>query len=299
VNDASTDNSLVILNEYAAKDKRILVVTLHKNSGESSARNAGIDRATGQYIGFVDSDDYISHDFYDKLNSMAVKTGADIIKGNRIKIDCSGYSHNEFINDKINENKLNFTHQHTTAIYSEKMICDNKIYYPPGIINNADIVFLVKAVCFAKSVITVDDALYYYMRRNDSMSPIKYNFKQCLSVLESFCLIIDFINAAYLSSSDYITIFYTQFMHLKGLHTRVTDLSSVRACAETSLKLHAKCKYREILNAKLAEEHPAWLEFLLSNDAYGLTEFLFRNDSPGRLAAADLRARFHQKARSI
>ena len=64
--DGSTDNSGKICDEYALKDNRIKVLHL-KNGGPGIARNAGLDVATGKYIGYVDSDDYIEPDMYETL----------------------------------------------------------------------------------------------------------------------------------------------------------------------------------------------------------------------------------------
>lgn len=77
VNDGSTDNSGKICDEYAAKDNRIEVI--HKqNGGVSSARNVGLDVATGDYIGFVDSDDYIEQDMYEYLFSINKKNNTSL-----------------------------------------------------------------------------------------------------------------------------------------------------------------------------------------------------------------------------
>ena len=62
VNDGSTDNSKKILEDYSQRDKRVIVIN-KKNNGISSARNAGIKIATGEYIAFVDSDDWIHEQF--------------------------------------------------------------------------------------------------------------------------------------------------------------------------------------------------------------------------------------------
>ena len=67
VNDCSTDNSFEILKEYASKDDRIKLIDFKENKGAAVARNTGIDEAKGEYIGFVDSDDFIDLDFYEKL----------------------------------------------------------------------------------------------------------------------------------------------------------------------------------------------------------------------------------------
>ena len=75
VNDGSTDNSLKICEAYAKRDKRIKIIN-KENGGISSARNTGLDNATGKYIGFVDSDDYIGEDMYEKLVEACIDNNA-------------------------------------------------------------------------------------------------------------------------------------------------------------------------------------------------------------------------------
>ena len=67
VDDASTDNSLEVLRQYAERDERIKVFTLKENRGQAHARNVGLSHATGDYIGFVDSDDWLSRDALEKV----------------------------------------------------------------------------------------------------------------------------------------------------------------------------------------------------------------------------------------
>ncbi len=78
VEDGSTDSSLRILQEYAAKDARVVVIS-KPNGGLPSARNAGLDAARGKYIGFIDGDDYISPDMYRRMYDTAFKHKADIV----------------------------------------------------------------------------------------------------------------------------------------------------------------------------------------------------------------------------
>lgn len=82
VNDCSIDNSFFILQEYAKKDKRIKLIDLKENKGAAVARNIGIESVSGQYLGFVDSDDFVDQNFYEKLYERAVKTDSDVVKGN-------------------------------------------------------------------------------------------------------------------------------------------------------------------------------------------------------------------------
>lgn len=77
INDGSTDKSGEIADSYCLIDNRVIVI--HKtNNGVSAARNAGIDKATGEYIGFVDGDDYIEPDMYELLIQNAIYNSADI-----------------------------------------------------------------------------------------------------------------------------------------------------------------------------------------------------------------------------
>ena len=107
INDASEDNSLNILNDFANKDKRIKVINFRLNKGAAVARNNGIKIAKGEFISFIDSDDYLeTADFYEKLYNKAIQTNADITKGlYKNSFDNTVY---ENINNKIKENKNNF-----------------------------------------------------------------------------------------------------------------------------------------------------------------------------------------------
>lgn len=85
INDGSTDKSLKILKEYKNKDSRIILLN-QENSGQSVARNRGIEIAKGEYLGFVDPDDWIDLDYYEKLYNAAIGTNADIATAGIIRI---------------------------------------------------------------------------------------------------------------------------------------------------------------------------------------------------------------------
>ena len=89
VDDGSPDNCPQICDDYAKKDSRIKVVH-KKNGGLSSARNAGIEVATGDYIGFVDSDDYIELDMYEKMYSIAIENNVDFVMSDYYRVSDGG-----------------------------------------------------------------------------------------------------------------------------------------------------------------------------------------------------------------
>ena len=90
INDNSTDNSLNILLEYKKLDSRIKVINLEKNKGVSYSRNIGIDNSNGEYITFIDSDDYVEIDY--------IETLYNLIKENNYDISIVGFT--KIINDK-------------------------------------------------------------------------------------------------------------------------------------------------------------------------------------------------------
>ena len=80
VDDKSTDNSLEVLRRYEAQyPDKVKVVASPNNRRQGGAKNLGLRAATGEWLGFVDSDDWISHDYYEKLFAKAEETGADIV----------------------------------------------------------------------------------------------------------------------------------------------------------------------------------------------------------------------------
>lgn len=84
INDGSEDGSGLICDEYAKKDARIKV--LHKqNAGVSAARNDGLDMATGEYVMFIDSDDYVLANCIETLASVAIKNNAEVVGGGAAK----------------------------------------------------------------------------------------------------------------------------------------------------------------------------------------------------------------------
>ncbi len=174
VNDGSTDDSLAICNEYKTKDRRIRVID-KSNGGVSSARNAGIDVALGEYIAFVDSDDYIVPSMFNIMLSTMIKDDLDIICADTC-VEMEGRL------------KLNLLYKEERRWTGEEalheILCDrldnsscNKLYrrdlfstirYPEGRVFE-DVATIYKLVAASRRVGYIPQALYHYKRRKGSI----------------------------------------------------------------------------------------------------------------------------------
>ena len=92
VNDGSTDDSQLIIDEFKRNDSRIITIE-QLNGGLGAARNKGIENASGEYIAFVDSDDYVDLSMFEKMYELAIRHQAEIIFCDLVKVDDDG---NEF-----------------------------------------------------------------------------------------------------------------------------------------------------------------------------------------------------------
>ena len=168
INDCSPDGCLEILKEYASKDERIKIIDFKENKGAACARTAGIDAAQGEYIAFLDSDDYPEeNNFYETLYIKAKETGADIVKG-AYKDSETGYI-DETINNKIKEDKNNFCSTYCSAIFDSKLIKINNIKFPL-LRDMEDPVFAFKAALKANTVEIIDNCYVIIVKRSDSIT---------------------------------------------------------------------------------------------------------------------------------
>lgn len=185
INDGSTDQSLSICKKYANKDNRIILID-KKNGGVSSARNKGLEIATGDYIGFVDSDDYISSDMYEKLLFAIKENDADIAECGYFNVSAdykiiSKYplQKKEIIGNyecSYNYlNKYNTTNFNVNKIY-KKFIFEDIRY--PDYNYSEDYVVNAKAFYKCNKKITINDCCYYYVRNESSASHQKFNAKK-------------------------------------------------------------------------------------------------------------------------
>lgn len=185
INDGSKDSSLQILEQYAQKDSRIVIYN-QENSGLSVARNTGLEHASGEYIGFVDSDDWVDLDFYEKLYNSAKNNNADIAVADFIR---------EHPNKKPKRLKLKEEKIYTTP-EDKFMICKvhregcvwNKIYrtefiksinlkfVPKMYYEDRD--FTIRSLYFSKKLVTTPNTYYRYFVNSKSIVNKRRNYIQ-------------------------------------------------------------------------------------------------------------------------
>lgn len=189
VNDGSTDNSMITVRRFALKDSRIKIIE-QQNLKQGAARNNGMKIAQGEYIGFVDSDDWVDLDYFERLYNAAKKYDSDIALATNIRVG-----------KRKSKKRLNITEEKvvsglqdkfdicqqwknecpTNKIYRHSMLKANKIVWPENCYCE-DKLYTVQAVYYANSVVTVPNVNYYYFRNPNSTvnSKAKKHFKQLI-----------------------------------------------------------------------------------------------------------------------
>lgn len=207
VDDGSTDNSPVICDSYAEKDNRIKVI--HKeNGGLSDARNAGIKVASGEYLGFIDSDDYIDTRMYEILHSNIEKYQCDlavcsfyhsyksgnVCKGNNTK-------NIEVMDSKQSIKNLNCIHPMAWNKLYKKSIFNN-LLYPVGRYNE-DTFIIMDILTSIESCVVVDEPLYYYVMREQSITKARFQ-KKHLDIIDAWKRNLNIISAKYPELTEFI-----------------------------------------------------------------------------------------------
>lgn len=184
VDDGSTDGSSEIVDKYALESSKIRVFHL-ENRGVSSARNFGLKQARGEYIGFVDSDDYVSHSMYSILFSIATGECSDISQCDfSPKVDDSScfVGKKTFIGTKeIVDGFLNdeISNSVCSKLFSRKII--SELLFSEDLIFAEDFEFTAKSLLKAKKVSCVKEQLYFYTTdRLDSQTHRGINPKQLM-----------------------------------------------------------------------------------------------------------------------
>ncbi len=179
VNDGSKDNSLRILEEYAEKDKRIKIIN-QKNAGLSAARNRGVEAATGEFVAFIDSDDWVDLDFCEKLYTAATEEKADIAAGELVwyenpqknvkqicykrKLVCKGLKEKYY--KLLNGSAYCYV---CNKIYRRETLIKSGVVFPEGKVYE-DMHWSPRVMCELGKAVAIGGVSYYYRQNVSSIT---------------------------------------------------------------------------------------------------------------------------------
>ncbi len=168
IDDGSTDSCSEICKKYVEKDKRVRYFR-KENGGQASARNLGIENATGDYIWFVDGDDYISEEALEKLQNELSKKQYDILCFNACKDRNSKITPAEMYNSLIENDKKYMLSVPApwSKIYKTSLIKENNIFFKEGIIYE-DLAMVPTVVIYTTNIGFLENNFYYYVIREGS-----------------------------------------------------------------------------------------------------------------------------------
>lgn len=247
INDGSTDNSGQILDEYAKKDNRIKVI--HKeNQGVSAARNDGIREASGEYIGFIDSDDWIQNDMYEKMYFLAKENNAEIVMCDAVTV----YDDKPEETDTINQLKqdlllkkqdispsllLEMAGAAWRCIYKTDLIKENNILFPVGIKLSEDRIFNILAFGYSSNIYYTKTAFYNrFMREGSAVN--KYYENKLQIALDAKLKTEQALDLVW-ENDEYKLMYLNQFVF--ACYSAISDVFS-KACTLSIYKKYTEVK---------------------------------------------------------
>ena len=268
VDDGSTDSSPEILKKYAKKHSKIRCVR-KENGGLSDARNYGFQYTCGEYVGYVDSDDFIDPDMYEVMYRKAEEGGADVVECN-LHHTFSGYEDTEIMAKYYEPKELLCYGRHIVwnKIYRRSWLKATNVQFPFGLIYE-DVSFFAKIVPHITSYAYVDIAPIHYVQRKASLNNAgSEKTMQIFGILKG---VID-----HYKEQGYYGEYETE---LEYMYARILLCSSfMRMCRIPDRTLRKKAlesNYRELSNA-----FPGWRKNTVLKNDKGRHALFMRVQSP-------------------
>lgn len=176
INDASTDKTLDILNEYKNLYKKLIIINHEENKGISYSRNEGIKKASGELISFIDSDDYMNSNMIEVMVNKLREDSSDLVICNYNKYVSNSMFGNEYkftnglVNFKSSPNLiLDINLSPWNKLYKKSLLKNN--YFPEGL-KYEDAIVVVKALKNAQNISIINEKLYNYVVHSNSETTI-------------------------------------------------------------------------------------------------------------------------------
>jgi glycosyltransferase involved in cell wall biosynthesis len=166
INDGSTDKSGEICDYYRECDERVKVVH-SKNFGPSAARNIGINLAKGEYLGFIDSDDWVEPDMYENLYDACVKTHSELAITGIREVNEDGLELNKYIPSNITFSEILKRAYPCNKLFKRSLFIENNLFFPTGRYYE-DVELIPKLYIKSRGITSVSNISYNYLKRNGS-----------------------------------------------------------------------------------------------------------------------------------
>lgn len=240
VNDGTEDKSIEICKKIQLKDNRIKIIN-QKNAGLSAARNTGIRNASGKYICFIDSDDFVNKEYVRLLLESLIKNDADISVCDFLYINEEGhtwsrkikkaklYSNTEAIRDLL-VGIQNTEVMTWNKLYKLNLFKDNNIYFPEGKLHE-DNFTTYKLYYYSRSISMIQNKLYYYLQRNSSIMGRRFNTRR-MDILQALEETKDFFKEKNINFDIELEC-YEAIIKINILNNMITD----NFCGEEKNKL--------------------------------------------------------------
>ena len=255
IDDCSVDNSPEILSEYSQIDNRIKFISFKENKNASCARNTGIEIARGEYLGFVDSDDFIDFDFYKKLYEKATSTSADITKSNLKSVGENDYqiSHIEIL-DEVRRSKFLFQYV-PTAIFKRSFLLQNNILFPTELSYAEDGVFETMVSLACNKIEFEERVSYYYVWRSESLSRQRVvDVSKIKDIEASILTCIKLLNASNIDKEDYMDAVEARYYRLSNFcENKILTAACKLYVTEANRRLLEGVKYQQELQQRIRQ----------------------------------------------
>lgn len=277
VNDGSTDSSQKIIDEYAIIDNRIIVIQ-KTNGGIGSAYKAAFEVMTGDYISFIDSDDYVVPNYYDEIIQIILNQNPDIVHFGRVLFNYENVVTDTLkrYNETINGNEAILDH-HFSSLKDPSLACrvfkkelfENVTLFDQNI--GIDELLIVQILVKTQKIVFTDKVYYYTYERQDSVSRIEYSELKIKQGIRIYRFICEFIRAQKPLYAKYLEVKYLNY--LMPLYEMEYDNPIMSQDILTSLETDIKKYYNLSKNTNEYKSLPNL--FLVKVKAFIISKSLF------------------------
>ncbi|WP_230301229.1 glycosyltransferase family 2 protein [Peribacillus simplex] len=187
VNDGSTDNSQSVIDKYVSEYGDKMISFKKENGGLSDARNFGLKYANGEYIGFVDPDDWVEHEMYERLYDYAKERNADIVISDFIYEPESYITNSALISNidlslKKNPEMLLIEPSVCNKLFKKSLFDVHAIDFPKGLLHE-DRVTIAKLFFYSEKTVYIGEAFYHYLKQREESITTSRNIKKFSDII--------------------------------------------------------------------------------------------------------------------